>query len=158
LPKPQALVVDDDVFYGSYFADVLSDRGGFDVTRATTVGEALALARKRKFQLVVLDVKMPRGRYFSERETAAGERTGVPLARELCKILPRARILAYSGLPDPVANKLLAGMGVDFQPKSTDPERVVAWVRRMRAPGKELSRAFIVHGRDHAIVDELKEL
>lgn len=157
MSKPQILVVDDDLFYASFVADTLTDRLGVAVTKAATVDEALALAQPKRFQLIILDVKMPGGETFTSIETAAGHRTGAALARELRRRLPRTKLLVHSIHADTASS--FGGMqAVEFVEKTSDPDSLVDCVRRLlgRSPNKERPRAFIVHGRNHQAMLELK--
>ena len=53
-PKGRILVIDDDVFFANYVANLLTDLGGYSVTQSHSVDEGLELARRGKFPLVIL--------------------------------------------------------------------------------------------------------
>ena len=56
--KIKLLIVDDEVQFLNSIAERLGLRG-FDVTKASRGAEALEIARKQKFDLALLDLKMP---------------------------------------------------------------------------------------------------
>jgi CheY-like chemotaxis protein len=56
--RPVILVVDDDEFQNKLLAKILTD-ARFDATFATTGAEALALLRKRRPDLILMDVNLP---------------------------------------------------------------------------------------------------
>jgi CheY-like chemotaxis protein len=154
---PHILLVDDDEFSAGFVCDVLTDRGGFEVTQVHTVTDALGEVTKTKFDLIIVDIMMPPGTSFNAIETAGGRKTGIALAREFRKRLPTSKILGYSSSPDPdvqtwfVTNKVGA-----FLEKTSDPSRLLREVRRMLIAGPEQLNVFIVHGRDHRTMLELK--
>ena len=53
------LVIDDEEEWGKIISQVLTQRGGYEVFTATTAREGLALARKHKPNLVILDLMLP---------------------------------------------------------------------------------------------------
>src|SRR5262252_5398046 len=93
--KVRILFVDDDPYPSRHYVEELLD-AGFDVTIAQTVDEALDLARSEPFDLVILDVMMSPGKYFTELETAGGFTTGKALAREIMELLPEAKVCALT--------------------------------------------------------------
>src|SRR5438874_12263759 len=87
------LIVDDDPFFANYAADVLTDRGGYEVHKAHSVAEALDVIKTISFRLVIMDLKMPPGEHFSNLNTAGGQKTGIVLAREIKRVLPNAAFI-----------------------------------------------------------------
>ena len=57
-------------------------RAGYQVECASSVKEAKRILDAEKFDLILLDIMMPRGEYTAE-ETASGMRTGFCLARTI---------------------------------------------------------------------------
>jgi CheY-like chemotaxis protein len=159
MPKstPNILVIDDDEFCLNYTSDVLVDRGGYEVTRAHTVDEALRLCSKAAFRLVITDLKMRPGSNLGTIPTAGGHYSGIALAREVRKLLPNVKIIIQTSqgdidlkaLPPPVK-------GVTYQYKTRNPNEFLKSVRLMLGHEKERPRAFIVHGRDRETALELK--
>ena len=61
-PPIKILVVDDDAFLLSAYIYALRDEG-YEVVEASGVDSALALARSRDFDAVILDIMMPSGKF-----------------------------------------------------------------------------------------------
>ena len=89
LPQAQILHVDDDPEIRLLISATLQEFGHKVVT-AGTVAEALELANEFKFDLCILDVRLPDG-------------TGIDLCCKLREIQPRAAIAYYSAYIDPEA-------------------------------------------------------
>ena len=99
-PKGRILVIDDDVFFANYVANLLTDLGGYSVTQSHSVDEGLELARRGKFPLVIVDLKMPPGKSFDSLDTSGGHKTGLVLSREIRKASPSTKVIIHSGAPD----------------------------------------------------------
>jgi CheY-like chemotaxis protein len=65
--KRRILVIDDDIYYTYYAANLLTDIGGYLVTHAHSVEEGLELACQKKFPLIIVDLKMPPGSRLDTR-------------------------------------------------------------------------------------------
>ena len=80
VPRARILVVDDSSLVRLYFRTAL-EKGGFEVEQAINGIEALEKILAQAFDLVVVDVNMPRMDGFSfirELRAAAGEVAGLP--------------------------------------------------------------------------------
>src|SRR5690349_8856321 len=82
MPKAQILHVDDDPDIRLLISASLQDFG-YVVATAGTMAEALALAEKIKFDLFILDVRLPDG-------------NGIDLCREVNQLQPGKPVLYYS--------------------------------------------------------------
>lgn len=80
--SPQILHVDDDPDIRLLISASLQDFG-YVVATAGTMAEALALAEKIKFDLFILDVRLPDG-------------NGIDLCREVNQLQPGKPVLYYS--------------------------------------------------------------
>lgn len=155
--RPRILFVDDDFFAIRSYIDELLD-AGFHVTPAETVEDALDLARSEVFDLVILDVMMPPGKYFNTFETAGGFTTGKALAREIGEALPDAKIVAFTLSTDP---EIEAWFTKDesvayFHKRDVLPRDLPRLIGKVLRQGQDPPRVFIVHGRDHKTLFELK--
>jgi DNA-binding response OmpR family regulator len=77
------LLVDDEEKFVSRLAERLIIRG-FEADWATTCDEAIVKAEKKKFDIAVLDVKMPR-------------MSGIDLKKKLEKISPEMKFIFVTG-------------------------------------------------------------
>ncbi len=155
--KRHVLIIDDDVFYSYYVANLLTDLGGYVVTQANSVDEGLKLARQRKFPLVIVDLRMPPGESFDWLETCGGHRTGLVLAREIRKASPLTKLIVQSGAPDAEAEQVSFQIGgATFLRKSPNAAELIRAVRQILDPKEARARSFIVHGRDKQTALELK--
>ena len=80
--KPQILHVDDDPDIRLLISASLHDFG-YVVATAGTVAEGLELAHEYKFDLCILDVRLPDG-------------TGIELCQEILQLQPKIPVLYYS--------------------------------------------------------------
>ncbi len=155
--KRQVLIIDDDIFYSYYVANLLTDLGGYVVTQANSVDEGLKLAREGKFPLVIVDLRMPPGESFDWLETCGGHRTGLMLAREIRKASPLTKVIVQSGAPDAEAEQVSFQIGgATFLRKSPNAADLIRAVRQILDPTEARARSFIVHGRDKETALELK--
>ncbi|MGZ8707565.1 MAG: response regulator [Gaiellaceae bacterium] len=110
------IFVEDDPFLREMVARLLEVRG-YEVTVASTPGEALALAKGNSFDLLVTDVVMP-------------EMNGRQLAERIAADLPDVRMLFVSGYSE---DELLARDVIDkhlrFLPKPFSVEQLAREVR-----------------------------
>lgn len=155
--KFRILVIDDDVFYAYYAANLLTDLGGYVVTQSHSVDEGLELARRGKFSLAIVDLKMPYGKCLDDVDTSGGHRTGMVLAREIRKASPSTRIIVQSAAPDAALERMSFQIdGVIFLCKSPNPGELIRTVRQILDPKRARARSFIVHGHDKYAALELK--
>lgn len=108
-----ALVVDDDVPLLQACARVLS-RAGFEVTAATTGGEAVALIRERPpFDVILSDISIP-------------DLDGVALLGEVRRLDPDARVVLMTGGPTvETAMKAVELGAFRYLPKPVEPALLV---------------------------------
>jgi predicted nucleotide-binding protein len=156
-PKGRILVIDDDVFFANYVANLLTDLGGYSVTQSHSVDEGLELARREKFPLVIVDLKMPPGKSFDSLDTSGGHKTGLVLAREIRKASPSTKVIVHSGAPDADLERISLQIdGVAFLHKSPNSAELSRAVRELLDPNVTPAKSFIVHGHDKQTVLELK--
>jgi predicted nucleotide-binding protein len=155
--KDRILVIDDDVFYAYYAANLLTDIGGYVVTQCHSVDEGLELARRGKFPLAIVDLKMPPGKCFDEVDTSGGHKTGMVLAREIRKASPPTKVIVQSAAPDAELERISFQIeGATFLCKSPNPGELIRAVRHILDPKRARAKSFIVHGHDRRTALELK--
>ncbi|MGI8961734.1 MAG: TIR domain-containing protein [Bryobacteraceae bacterium] len=155
--KRQILVVDDDVFYAYYAANLLTDIGGYIVTQSHSVDEAWELARRGKFPLVIVDLKMPPGKCFDSLDTSGGHKTGFVLAREIKRASPSTKVIIQSAARDADLERNSSQLGgAIFLCKSPNPAQLIRAVQEVFDPNAVRVKSFIVHGRDRSTALELK--
>jgi DNA-binding NtrC family response regulator len=120
------LVVDDDAIVIKSCKRIL-EAEGFEVLTVPSADEALEIIRKYDFDLLLLDVKMPK-------------HDGMFLMREIKKDLPDAPIIVMSGYPTPetIADVLKLG-ATQFIPKPFKPDELVKLIRQViqKVPSKK---------------------
>jgi DNA-binding NarL/FixJ family response regulator len=151
------LVIDDDIFFANYVANLLTDAEGYLVTQSHSVDEGLKLARRGNFPLVLVDLKMPSGSHLDSLETSGGHKTGLVVAREIRKTSPLTKVIIQSAAPEAELDALPSQIdGVTFFRKSSNPAELIGAVKKILDPKAWLPKAFIVHGHDRKTVLELK--
>jgi CheY-like chemotaxis protein len=85
--RPRILIVDDDAAITATFENILGGEG-YDVATATDGDDAIDLAARRPFDVVLLDLVMP-------------GIDGLDALRRLRKVAPRARIIILSAYIEP---------------------------------------------------------
>ena len=141
--KRRILVIDDDIFYTHYAANLLTDIGGYSVTQCHSVDEGWELAVRRKFPLILVDLKMPPGKCFDSLDTSGGHRTGLVLAREIKKLSPSTKIILQSAAPDADLEQNSSLDNAIFLRKSPNPARLLRAVQEILDP--KTVRAEIVY-------------
>src|SRR5438105_3601992 len=91
MPQPQILHVDDDPDIRLLMAGSLQEFG-YRVVTAGTVAEALELAKEFRFDLCILDVRLPDG-------------TGIELCQQLHTLQPQTPVVYYSAYADDAAQQ-----------------------------------------------------
>ena len=130
--KPQILHVDDDPDIRLLISASLHDFG-YVVATAGTVAEGLALAHEFKFDLCILDVRLPDG-------------TGIELCQEILQLQPKVPVLYYSAYAsDEEQEAALSVCGDAYLKKpvlATELEQTIAdllvakrWVGALSLPG-----------------------
>ena len=112
------LVVDDDAIVVKSCKRIL-EAEGFEVITVPSADDALGTVKKYDFDLLLVDVKMPK-------------RDGMYLMREIRKDLPDMPIIVMSGYPTPetVADVLKLG-ATQFIPKPFRPDELIKSVRQV---------------------------
>jgi predicted nucleotide-binding protein len=155
--KRRILIIDDDVFYSYYAFNLLTDIGGYVVTQCHSVDEGLELARKGKFPLAIVDLKMSPGKSFDSIDASGGHKTGLVLAREMRKASPVTKVIIQSAAPDAAVERLsFQTDGTTFLLKSPNPAPLLRAVNQVFDPNLPRPKSFIVHGRDRKNAIELK--
>src|SRR5581483_7689645 len=108
------LVCDDDPMIVEALVELLEDEPGLDlVGTAGTTEEAISLAYQEKPDVILLDVRFPG--------------TGTRAARELRKLLPDAKIVAFSAHHDQATIAAMLSAGADqFLVKGVPNEAIIA--------------------------------
>lgn len=102
MQKPRILVVDDEEDVRERLTNFIFRRFICDVDKASNGSEALEKLRKDKFDLVILDIKMP-------------GLSGIDVIKEAVKFTPETKILAISGYDShEVADGALGAGAIDF--------------------------------------------
>lgn len=156
-PPVRVLFVDDDVFLGSSYVYALRDEG-YEVVESSGVDSALAHAKGRDFDAVVMDIMLPHGKFFTSFETQGGFKTGLALARELRNVLPDAKLLALTMSIDPEVQEWFTSDGSVAYVNKRDvrPQELVRLVKNL-IEGRKSPRVFIVHGRDSQALASLRD-
>ena len=112
------LVVDDDAIVVKSCRRIL-EAEGFEVTTVPSADEALEKIKHYEFDLLLMDVKMPK-------------HDGIFLMREIKKNWPDIPIIVMSGYPTPetIADVLKLG-ATQFIPKPFRPDELVKSVRQV---------------------------
>jgi DNA-binding NtrC family response regulator len=110
------LVVDDDAIVIKSCKRIL-EAEGLEVSTVPSADEALEMIKKYEFDLLLMDVKMPK-------------HDGMFLMREIKKLIPDMPIIVMSGYPTPetVSDVLKLG-AMQFIPKPFRPDELIKIVR-----------------------------
>jgi DNA-binding NtrC family response regulator len=116
------LVVDDDAIVVRSCKRIL-EAEGFEVITVPSADDALETVKKYDFDLLLIDVKMPK-------------RDGMYLMREVKKDLPEIPIIVMSGYPTPetVADVLELG-ATQFIPKPFRPDELIKTIHQVIQSG-----------------------
>lgn len=82
--KPAILVVDDEIEVGTFFEYYLTEERGFPVDVANSGREARTLFRQKKYDLALLDLKLP-------------DTDGITLLKEIKEVNPGCEIIIMTG-------------------------------------------------------------
>jgi predicted nucleotide-binding protein len=154
------LFIDDDQLAAEALCAALRDHG-FTVDYVSSVPEALSCVRRTVYDLAIVDLMMPSGG-LGFLETRGGFETGIALARRLRQTSETLKILGITQRETPDAIEWFGTHADGLCSKSDALQNPRSLVRRVAvvlqtAPFQGL-RAFIVHGHDLALRDELKTL
>ncbi len=110
------LVVDDDAIVIKSCKRIL-EAEGLEVSTVPSADEALEMIKKYEFDLLLIDVKMPK-------------HDGMFLMREILKVIPDIPIVVMSGYPTPetVSDVLKLG-ATQFIPKPFRPDELIKTIR-----------------------------
>ncbi len=110
------LVVDDDAIVIKSCKRIL-EAEGLEVYTVPSADEALEMIKKYEFDLLLIDVKMPK-------------HDGMFLMREILKVIPEMPIIVMSGYPTPetVSDVLKLG-ATQFIPKPFRPDELIKTIR-----------------------------
>ena len=113
------LVVDDDAIVIKSCKRIL-EAEGFEVSTVPNAEEALDAIRKYDFDLLLIDVKMPK-------------HDGMYLMKELKKELPDVPTIAMSGYPTPETISDILELGAtQFIPKPFRPDELMKTIRQVQ--------------------------
>jgi DNA-binding NarL/FixJ family response regulator len=154
---PRLLFVDDEEFIPQTYINALKDRR-FEVFNVKTSDAALRVARRRVFDVVVVDVMMSHGRHFGPLETQGGYRTGIALAREMVNHQPSAVVagLTNSDDADVEAWFTVHPGHYYFHKQRVPPDKFAAALRDIVLGVGFMPQIFIVHGHDTEAAISLK--
>jgi CheY-like chemotaxis protein len=127
------LIVDDETIQASFYELALRSRG-YQVQRARDVEVALEAARTWQPNVIILDIMMPPGKRYADREHFSGLRTGVFLISDLLKAVPGVIIVVSTVVKNPetldMARQLLPEGQITLKAEY-DPERLSALIGRL---------------------------
>jgi len=110
------LVVDDDAIVIKSCKRIL-EAEGLEVSAVPSADEALEMIKKYEFDLLLIDVKMPR-------------HDGMFLMREIKKVIPDMPIIVMSGYPTPETISDVLNLGASqFIPKPFRPDELIKAIR-----------------------------
>jgi CheY-like chemotaxis protein len=153
LAKVTVLIADDLKFFLEVEKSYLQ-RGGFDVLTATTGEEAVALARQRQPNLILLDLEMPK----MDGAAACAAMRAVP-ALAATPII----IMSATGTPQNRERCLKAGC-TDFVAKPQKPDELLGIVAHIlsvkKRETKRITVVFNVTGKDatRQVIGQAKDL
>jgi DNA-binding NtrC family response regulator len=110
------LVVDDDAIVIKSCKRIL-EAEGLEVSTVPSADEALEMIKKYEFDLLLIDVKMPK-------------HDGMFLMREIKKVIPDMPIIVMSGYPTPETISDVLKLGAtQFIPKPFRPDELIKTIR-----------------------------
>jgi CheY-like chemotaxis protein len=126
--KPAILVVDDEQGITTTLALILEE-AGYDVVTAASSCSAIRVVGSVAFDAALIDVHMP-------------DSDGITLAREICKMRPRCKILLLTGNID--ASELQTARNAapkfDILAKPVPPEELLKSLAEMLKGGKKAAK------------------
>lgn len=125
VPKPKILVVDDEEEVRVHLANLIARRFACEVDRAGSGQEALDKLKADKFDLVVLDIKMP-------------GLSGIDVIKEAVQFSPQTKFLAISAYDSTdIADEALRAGAIDFVHK---PQTIEGIERRVKDILKKIGK------------------
>jgi predicted nucleotide-binding protein len=153
------LLVEDDSYAAQEYGDALS-LSGLNVIYAYSPDDALEAIRRcgEEIFLVIVDIRMPAGDYFSQFETVGGRRTGVLLAQEILEIADSVNLIALSNSSDSLdISWFEARDNCHYCSKREyQPDRLTEYVQIYVMRNFSSVRCFVIHGHDLPLANELK--
>lgn len=117
--RPRILLVEDDLQILDIYKDKFS-KSGFEIFTSISAEEGIALLKKKKPDLVILDILLPKGDgiFFLKEQKKDGEVASIP-------------VIAFSNFDDPETKEKAKSMGVkDYLIKANlTPNEVVLKVK-----------------------------
>jgi DNA-binding response OmpR family regulator len=129
---PHLLLIDDDVSLGTLIREYCESKG-LKVTAAPTGEEGICLSQQRRFQLIILDVMLPRMDGFEVLKRVR-QASNIPVLMLTTRRATRDRVQGLESGAD------------DYLPKPFQPEELVARIRsilRRVYPAAKLGRLFV---------------
>ncbi len=134
--RPRLLVLDDDPLWLETMEQIL--RADFDLTLTTSAKEAYKLARKTRFDLVILDMLLP------------GGTSGIDVLSEMRRARPDLRAIILTGKPDPDAAFRSAKAGAIRYVSKGEVKEVPTMVANLLGERGTPLRVFLSYARsDH---------
>lgn len=125
IQRPKILVVDDEEEVRTHLGNVIGRHFNCEVDRAANGQEALDKLKTNKFDVVVMDIKMP-------------GLSGIDVIREAIKFTPHTKFLAVSAYDSSdIANEALKAGAVDFVHK---PQTIESIERKVRDILKKIGK------------------
>jgi DNA-binding NtrC family response regulator len=125
VPKPRILVVDDEEEVRTHLGNLIARHFACELDRASNGQEALEKLRTNKFDVVVLDIKMP-------------GLSGIDVIKEAVKFTPETKFLAVSAYDSTdIADEALRVGAVDFMHK---PETIEGIERKVKDILKKIGK------------------
>jgi predicted nucleotide-binding protein len=153
--RQRILIVDDDPSFARRTAALLADEG-YDTALAYSADEALDRTARSKFDLVLMDIRMHWGSKLNPAETAGEERTGLVLAQKIRRRYSGACLLAYTIAADPAVAEWFQQNGSGVIQKTWEGRQMLRTVTRLLRPGQQRANVFLVHGRDHKTMNQVR--
>jgi DNA-binding NtrC family response regulator len=120
------LVVDDDAIVVKSCKRVL-EAEGFEISSVSSADQALETVKKYDFDLLLIDVKMPK-------------HDGFFLMREIKRDVPEMPVVVMSGYPTPeTISEVLKSGAVQFIPKPFRPDELIKTIHKaiQKIPSKK---------------------
>ena len=155
----QILFVDDDALALKQLSTTLRD-AGYVVDAASSVPQALTLASRNRYDLIILDVMMP-ATGLDRVEAKGGFETGVALARRLITAVPERMVVGMSQAPTQDVRRWFSQNAHGFWEKAELLVNSDLLVRRVHGTFHQAEsiaslRSFIVHGHDHETLNAVR--
>jgi CheY-like chemotaxis protein len=138
MTKTPLLLVDDEIeaLYMQYYIEALENYG-FEVTKCASVDEGRRLLDgPQHFTAIWIDVVMPPGEWFRDKETKDGLLTGKFFAENVRLIRPGARLFFLTNALDLSLLSALQRLGSVYQKLDYPPDDLAAQVAELVKQGE----------------------